>query len=338
MRTNIIVTARMPKIEILEKTEDMIKFLLSDTDVSVANALRRIMIAEVPTLAIDEVEVTDNSTVLWDEFLAHRIGLVPIKCPLNTLKQMNFKRDCDCESEADCNKCNVKFMLRHTCMRDKERITSTHLKLVNRRDKDMGIKVVSFTTSKEESESNDTGITICTVAKGQVLKLRCMARKGLGKIHAKWQPVSTAVFQQEPDVVVNEARASELKVSQRRDFVACCPKKVFSFNEDSKKIEIRDHKACVHCDECITMSEKIKSDQADENVVSIGLKPQRFYFTVESTGALRPEDIVLCAIEILEEKIKMIKNGVDKATGGSSGSNSVMPPQVPMMMGYGGGF
>jgi DNA-directed RNA polymerase II subunit RPB3 len=198
-----------------------------------------------------------------------------------------------------------------------------------------GIEVVSFTTEKEDKSSADPGIVICTVAKGQVLKLRCMARKGLGKIHAKWQPVSTAVFKQEPDVVLNESRAAEVIPSQRKDFVECCPKKVFSYNNDSKKIEIRDHKACVLCDECIKFSEKIKLDQAEENIVSIGLKPQRFYFTVESTGALRPEDIVLCAIEILEEKILNISAGVDKASAQNGDAVSDLP--VPMMMMGGNG-
>ena len=332
--------ARFPKIEILERTEDTIKFLLSDTDVSVANALRRIMIAEVPTLAIDEVEVTDNSTVLWDEFIAHRIGLIPIKCDRNTLKQMTFKHDCDCNTEAECNKCNVKLTLSHTCTQDKERITSDHLEIdPSCRAVERGIEVVNYTNEKEAGTSNDNGIAICTVAKGQVLKLRCMARKGVGKIHAKWQPVATAVFQQEPDVVLNESRAAELNPSHRKDFVECCPKKVFSYNEDTKKIKIRDNKACVHCDECITYSEKIKLDQAEENIVSIGLKPQRFYFTVESTGALLPKDIVLDAIEILEDKILYISEGVEKTIAAQNGSTVMQAPVVPpMMMMMGGGY
>ncbi len=56
-----------------------IQFELSETDTSMANTLRRIMIAEVPTLMIDLVEYSDNSTVLNDEYIAHRLGLVPIR-------------------------------------------------------------------------------------------------------------------------------------------------------------------------------------------------------------------------------------------------------------------
>jgi DNA-directed RNA polymerase II subunit RPB3 len=70
---------RFPKIEILQIAPQYIQFILSETDTSMANALRRIMIAEVPTLAIDLVEYAENSSVLNDEYIAHRLGLIPIR-------------------------------------------------------------------------------------------------------------------------------------------------------------------------------------------------------------------------------------------------------------------
>lgn len=69
---------RHPNVKIRRLTDDYCEFVLSDTDVSMANALRRVMIAEVPTIAIDLVEFDNNTTVLNDEFLAHRLGLVPL--------------------------------------------------------------------------------------------------------------------------------------------------------------------------------------------------------------------------------------------------------------------
>ena len=70
---------RFPKVEVLCIAPHFISFVLSETDTSMANTIRRIMIAEVPTLAIDLVEYHENSSVLNDEYIAHRLGLIPIK-------------------------------------------------------------------------------------------------------------------------------------------------------------------------------------------------------------------------------------------------------------------
>ncbi len=69
------------KLSILENNEESIKFRLSDTNYSFANALRRAMINGVGTLAIDTVTFYDNSSAMFDEYLAHRIGLIPIVTP-----------------------------------------------------------------------------------------------------------------------------------------------------------------------------------------------------------------------------------------------------------------
>lgn len=67
-----------PSIEITDRTAEKLEFTLRECDSSVMNALRRIMIAEVPTLAIDLVTIYENSSVLFDEFIAHRLGLIPL--------------------------------------------------------------------------------------------------------------------------------------------------------------------------------------------------------------------------------------------------------------------
>lgn len=81
-----------------------------------ANTLRRIMIAEVPTLAIDLVEFHENSTVLNDEYIAHRLGLIPIKYQdPQTLRGGDCNspflshRECVCYER--CRRCSVEFDL-----------------------------------------------------------------------------------------------------------------------------------------------------------------------------------------------------------------------------------
>jgi len=68
---------RVPKVQIRELSDAHCKFVLSATDTSIANALRRVMLAEVPTIAIDLVDLEANSSVLNDEFIAHRLVCTP---------------------------------------------------------------------------------------------------------------------------------------------------------------------------------------------------------------------------------------------------------------------
>ncbi len=123
---------RFPKVKIREMKDDYMKFELRDTDASMANALRRVMIAEVPTIAIDLVEIEVNSTVLNDEFIAHRLGLIPLTS--DRAMSMRFSRDCDaCDGDGQCEFCSVEFHLRAKCMDDqtldvssKDLISSDH--------------------------------------------------------------------------------------------------------------------------------------------------------------------------------------------------------------------
>jgi len=81
LRLDKNVSIVYPKFKILDKTDEIIKFELYEANIALANALRRIMISEVPTMAIELVDIRENTTPIHDEFLAHRLGLIPIKTP-----------------------------------------------------------------------------------------------------------------------------------------------------------------------------------------------------------------------------------------------------------------
>src|SRR5438445_7527458 len=85
-------------IKLLSKEQDTLRFVLSGVKPAFANALRRIMLSEVPVMAIDDVMILENNSVMYDEILAHRLGLIPIT---TDLESYNLPEECTCKSELD---------------------------------------------------------------------------------------------------------------------------------------------------------------------------------------------------------------------------------------------
>eukprot|EP01136_Pigoraptor_vietnamica_P000337 Opistho-1_new@25513 len=112
-----------PRVEITHLDHEFCSLVMSGMDLSMANSIRRVCMAEVPTMAIDLVEIEENSSVLHDEFISHRLGLIPLTS--GTADEYNYTRDCDCEEY--CPRCAVVFVL------DKAN-TSPHTMLVTSRD------------------------------------------------------------------------------------------------------------------------------------------------------------------------------------------------------------
>lgn len=171
----------MTLLTVEESTPEYIKFMLSETTVSYANALRRILISEVPTVAIDLVEIERNNTVLPDEVLAHRLGLIPIY----SKRDLRYKDECGC---ADfCPECAAVFDIDVIHSEDMPRTVSTRELVCS--SSDFSIK---------------NGPVIVKLAKDQGLKARCIARKGIGRTHSKWSPVSAIRFEYDPQNAARE--------------------------------------------------------------------------------------------------------------------------------------
>ena len=72
------------EVKVLEKDGVNMRLLIRETDAAFMNTLRRLIIAEVPCMAIDDVVIIENSSVLHDEIIAHRLGLIPLKTDLDS--------------------------------------------------------------------------------------------------------------------------------------------------------------------------------------------------------------------------------------------------------------
>ena len=140
-----------------------------------ANALRRICLNGVPTFAVDIVDVVENSSVLADEGLAHRLGLVPLTTPSN---MFNTPENCDCGNiEEGCSNCRVMLVL----------------------DSGKAPETTTLTTARLTSEHSDVrpvsdDIPIVALAPEQRVVVECYARLGRGSDHAKWNSANISVL------------------------------------------------------------------------------------------------------------------------------------------------
>jgi DNA-directed RNA polymerase subunit D len=153
-------------IEVLaaDKKANRVIFSLKGADVSFANAMRRAAIEEVPTMAIEKVEFRKNSSALYDEVIAHRLGLVPLT---TDLKSYNLPAQCKCEGEG-CAKCQLKLTLKVA---------------------GPGNVYASDLVSSDPKVKPVYPETLLTkLLKGQKLELEATATLGRGREHAKWSP------------------------------------------------------------------------------------------------------------------------------------------------------
>nr|KYP58935.1 DNA-directed RNA polymerase II subunit RPB3-A [Cajanus cajan] len=228
--------ARMPRVKIRELKDDYAKFELRDTDASIANALRRVMIAEVPTIAIDLVEIEVNSSVLNDEFIAHRLGLIPLTS--ERAMSMRFSRDCDaCDGDGQCEFCSVEFHLRVKCMTDQTLDVSSK----DLYSSDHSVVPVDFSDPSNHESSDNRGIIIVKLRRGQELRLRAIARKGIGKDHAKWSPAATVTFMYEPEIHINEDLMETLTLEEKREWVDSSPTRVFEIDPVTQQCSLLNY-------------------------------------------------------------------------------------------------
>ncbi|CAJ2650287.1 unnamed protein product [Trifolium pratense] len=296
--------ARMPRVKIRELKDDYMKFELRDTDASVANALRRVMISEVPTVAIDLVEIEVNSSVLNDEFIAHRLGLIPLTS--ERAMGMRFSRDCDaCDGDGQCEYCSVEFHLRVKCMTDSTLdVTSKDLY-----SSDHTVVPVDFSAADSSSveTSDGRGIIIVKLRKGQELRLRAIARKGIGKDHAKWSPAATVTFMYEPEIHINEDLMESLSLEEKKEWIDSSPTRVFDIDPVTQQVMVVDPEAYSYDDEVIKKAEAM----GKPGLVEINAKQDSFIFTVESTGAVKASQLLQNAIEILKQKLDAVRLSED---------------------------
>ena len=164
----------LSSLEIISKDSKKMSVKLKGVPLQYANALRRICLNGVTVFAVDTVDIIENSSVLPDEGLAHRLGLIPLKTDLS---RFNEPSKCDCHSETGCSNCKVMLVLESG-------------------DSDVTRTIFTSDLSSEDDSVKPTAdnIPIVQLAPGQKIKLECYARLGRGTEHAKWNSANISTL------------------------------------------------------------------------------------------------------------------------------------------------
>ncbi len=259
-------------IEIRQQDDEKIVFVVEGVDDTFINTIRRICLVEIPTLAIEDVEIYRNDAKMFDEVLAHRLGLIPLVTDLDVYHMPEEGED---ESSID----KVTFLL-----------------------KEKGPKIVYSKDLKSDDPDvkpvYDT-IPIVRLLEDEEVELTAIAQLGIGAEHAKWQATTSCGYKYYPKLTIDTSKISDVD-----EYVDECPRNVFA-NIDGK-LEVVDIENCSTCKTCQNLSQK------DDDAIIVDFEKGKYIFKMETDGSLKPKEVLTLACDLLSEKADNIINFVNE--------------------------
>ena len=305
------------KIEIKEKDEEHMIFDLIGVGAPIANALRRILLSDVPTMAIEKVVLFQNTSIIQDEVLAHRLGLIPIYADP---KQFTYVGEDDADPtefnttvftlEVVCtNNPQASFAAPPSVMFHNSTVFSSQLKWVPQ-----GSQAARFAADPIRPVHDD--IVIAKLRPGQSIEAELHVIKGTGREHAKWSPVATAFYRQMPEISFEDAFTGD----EAKDLKALCPMGVFDIEDMGSGLGpqavVANPRNCTMCRECIR-------DPAREKRIHLRRVRDHFIFSIETVGAIKPEVLFRDAIVQLKAKAATLLAAMD--AGKAAGADGAAP-------------
>lgn len=264
---------------------------------SIANAFRRLILSEVPSMAIEKVLITTNTSIIQDEVLAHRIGLIPLKADPRLFEYKSDDQDPLVGTEHD----TLEFELKVKCIRRKDTKDTASLDDLYKNHRVLSGKMKWIPKGKQAElyKELDVGpihddILLVKMRPGHELDLKLLAVKGIGKDHAKFSPVATAFYRLMPEIeLLKDVTGDNAKLIQK-----CFSPGVIGIDADTDKAYVID----ARYDTC---SRNVFRYPQLENTVRMSRIRNHFIFTIESVGALRPEEIFIESVKNLRKKCQM---------------------------------
>lgn len=274
-----------------EEAESTLVLDMRGADVALANGLRRTLLADVPTMAVERVFVRNNTSLVQDEVLAHRLGMLPIRADARAFA---FPAAYDVETRA----------LDEAPAADPAEALLFRLQAACEAGAGGGSQVVYSRQLQWVPLQGQEGmqppprvvhpdIPVAKLAQGQAIDVEVHVLKGTGATHAKWSPVATASYRLLPDV----SFASRVLGPDATHLVQACPMDVFDVEDvaGTQVARVVAPRECTMCRECV------RSPGWEDRILLDRVR-DHFIFTIESTGALDAADLFREAVRIMAAK------------------------------------
>jgi len=319
------------ELNVLENKGNELVFEMIGCDTSFANALRRILLAEVPTMAIETVYIENNTSIIHDEVLAHRMGLIPLNVdarlfnPIeegddaNDLNTLVFRLEVTCPSkppgkqkvdpdgDATSNFTETEKSVLENPELDEAAFLAARKQAIETAGRPFTLHVYSkdldwIVQGSQESRFPEgvrpvhEDILIAKLRPGQEISLEAHATRGIGRDHAKFSPVATASYRLYTNVELTEPVYDQ----DAEDLVHLYEPGVFELVPASRAGNRVEAKVCNPY--ACTMSRNYMRNPTLARAVKMTRIPNHFIFSVESVGMHKPAVLVAEALKVLQEK------------------------------------
>ncbi|TBU07496.1 subunit RPAC1 of DNA-directed RNA polymerases I and III [Hamiltosporidium magnivora] len=274
------------EIEIIEKKDNIMIFDIKNVDCSIVNGIRRIIMSEIPTIAAEKIFMNQNTGVLPDETLAQRIGLIPLHFDPDLLDFV-------------ANDVEEKNTLIFTL---KIKNNQKEIKTVYSDDLVWIPKGEQKSTFKNNEPFFLKRVPITKLSCGQELDLEIYCQKNIGKVHAKWSPVSLASYRLMPKILLLDDFYDQEALKLQN----CFSKGVIGIEEVDGRL-----KAFVQNPRLESMSREVLRHKEFDNRIYLGRVFQHYIFTIESIY-IDPLSLLKKALLIFYQKCQHLKGEIDK--------------------------
>ena len=261
---------------------------LDGVTASQVNAIRRTLLADIPKLAIEDVEFHlgpirdeatgkdyDSSTSMFDEAVALRLGLLPIPTDLS---QFHRKSECSCGG-AGCPHCQVMYSV------DKKGPCTVYAKdVVPLGDASLAIL--------------EPNVPIVRLGARQALLAYATAVVGTAREHAKWQVAHGVGMHPRPHIKIQRKEGCSEACLKRT--AASCPVKILEFA--GGKLSVTDETKCIDCGAC--------EDSCEHGSVQVEPDTERFFLRFETDGSLTAREALRFALKDLKRRLEETREAI----------------------------